>query len=150
MPRKNRNSLLDLPPLELQCMKALWALGEATVKELRARLLPERPLAYTTVMTVMDRLARKGVVERRKQGRAHVYTSAVEPELIRERAVERLVETFFDGSREELLAHLSGAAPRAAKPRVRETAPKPSPAPRSAPKQKAPAPRRADIDASLL
>ncbi|MGE5325632.1 MAG: BlaI/MecI/CopY family transcriptional regulator, partial [Deltaproteobacteria bacterium] len=76
MPRKKSNHLLDLPPLELECMKALWALSEATVEEIRADMMPRRPLAYTTVLTVMDRLARKGVADRRKRGRAHVYTPA--------------------------------------------------------------------------
>lgn len=148
--RKSRNSLFDLPPLELECMKALWALGEATVEDIRAGLMPRRPLAYTTVLTVMDRLARKGVVERRKQGRAHVYTSAVEEESIRERAVDRLVENFFAGSREDLRAHLSGAAPRAPKPPVRETGPKPRPAPRPTRKRRPPAPVTREIDPSLL
>ena len=53
MPRKSPDSLFDLPPLELQCMKALWSLGEATVEDIRASLMPRRPLAYTTVMTTM-------------------------------------------------------------------------------------------------
>lgn len=92
-------------------MKALWALGEATVEDIRARLLPTRPLAYTTVMTVMDRLARKGVAERRKRGRAHLYSSAVAEEAVREHALGRLVENFFGGSREKLRDHLAGAVP---------------------------------------
>ncbi|HSC76954.1 MAG TPA: BlaI/MecI/CopY family transcriptional regulator, partial [Candidatus Acidoferrales bacterium] len=70
-----RKTLFDLPPLELECMKALWAQGEASVREIREQLLAEgRALAYTTVETIMDRLARKGAVARRKVGRAHRYT----------------------------------------------------------------------------
>ena len=87
-------------------MAALWAEGKATVHEIRAHLLPRRPLAYTTVMTVMDRLARKGVVEREKQGKAHVYRPAVTQEVVSERALRQLVENFFHGSYEELLRHL--------------------------------------------
>ena len=95
MPRKSRPNLFDLPALELECMKAVWALGEATVEDVRARLLPERPLAYTTVMTVMGRLARKGLVTRPTRGRAPVYASAVPRESIRGHAVDRLWVTFF-------------------------------------------------------
>lgn len=106
-------------------MKALWALGEATVEDIRARLLPARPLAYTTVLTVMDRLARKGVAQRRKRGRAHLYSSAVAGESVREHALDRLVENFFDGSREQLRDHLAGASARGFKPPAHEAKPVP-------------------------
>ena len=68
-----RRRLLDLAPLELDCMNTLWPIGQATVREIRDLLAPRRPRAYTTIMTIMDRLARKGVVERVKTGRAYVY-----------------------------------------------------------------------------
>ena len=74
MARKSHHHRFDLPSLELACMKALWALGTGTVHEIRARLLAERSLAYTTVLTLMDRLTRKGVVTRRREGKMHVYT----------------------------------------------------------------------------
>jgi len=94
-------------------MKALWSLGKATVEEIRAGLLPERPLAYTTVMTVMGRLARKGVVEREKRGRSHLYRPSVSEEAVRDRALNQFVESFFQGSRDRLRFHLeegTGAA----------------------------------------
>ena len=53
--------------------ETLWPMGEATVREIRDGLAPRRPRAYTTIMTIMDRLARKGVVERRKVERAYKY-----------------------------------------------------------------------------
>ncbi len=154
MPRKSRNNLFDLPALELQCMKALWALGEATVEEIRARLMPTRPLAYTTVLTVMDRLARKGVAQRHKRGRAHVYSSAVAEEAVREHAVGRLVDNFFDGSRQRLRDHLAGAPPSEFKMPLPEARPEPPPAerpkPRPARKKVEPAPQAGGIDPSLL
>jgi len=54
-------------------MAALWAEGKATVHEIRAHLLPRRPLAYTTVMTVMENLYRKGWLRRHRVGRAWSY-----------------------------------------------------------------------------
>ena len=87
-------------------MKALWGAGTATVHEIRAGLLPDRPLAYTTVMTVMDRLARKGIVERDKRGHAHLYRPVVTEEIIREHGLNRFIENFFRGSREDLRRHL--------------------------------------------
>ena len=106
MAKKTRNHHFDLPPLELRCMKALWGAGKATVHEIRAGLLPDRPLAYTTVMTVMDRLARKGIVERDKRGHAHLYRPVVTEEIIREHGLNRFIESFFQGSREDLRRHL--------------------------------------------
>jgi len=107
-----RSSGLHLPLLELECLQALWALGQGTVQQLHARLLASRPLAYTTVMTVMDRLARKGVVAREKRGRAHLYRSLVAEEASQQDAVNQLVKDFFGGSREELLRYLEPGPPR--------------------------------------
>lgn len=56
--------------LELRVLEALWRRGEATVRELRADF---PSAAYTTLMTTMERLHRKGVLERQKSGRAFVY-----------------------------------------------------------------------------
>jgi DNA-binding MarR family transcriptional regulator len=72
-PRGPRRSVLDLAPLELDCMNTLWPMGEASVRQIRDQLAGRLPRAYTTIMTIMDRLARKGVVERRKAGRNYVY-----------------------------------------------------------------------------
>jgi BlaI family transcriptional regulator, penicillinase repressor len=108
MANLKRDQRLDLPPLELECMKTLWRHGPATVHEIRAALLPQRPLAYTTVMTVMNRLARKGAVDRSKHGRAHVYEAAVSAAEVREQALARLLENFFQDSRDELRRHLEG------------------------------------------
>ncbi len=103
-----RRSILDLAPLELECMKTLWPLGEATVRQIQQRLAPFRPRAYTTIMTIMDRLAQKGVVVRHKVGRAYLYSPALTAEQARAHAVEQLVEGFFQGSSAALAAHLSG------------------------------------------
>jgi BlaI family transcriptional regulator, penicillinase repressor len=106
-----RRSLLDLAPLELDCMNTLWPLGEATVREIRDLLAERRPRAYTTIMTIMDRLARKGVVERIKVGRAYRYRPNLSAEDARAHALHQVVECFFGGSKEALLAQLQAAAP---------------------------------------
>src|SRR5580693_2422911 len=108
-----RRAVLDLAPLELDCMNTLWPLGEGTVREIRDGLAPRRPRAYTTIMTIMDRLARKGVVERRKVGRAYMYSPNLSAEDARTQALGHVIENFFGGSKEALFAHLSGDAPRA-------------------------------------
>ena len=101
----------ELPDLELACMRILWEDGDLTVREVRERLHPQRSLAYTTIMTVLDRLARKGVVSRRKTGKAHLYHSEFPRSEARTRAVRRLLDIYFDGSEDALRAYLLGPVP---------------------------------------
>src|SRR5690348_6015928 len=98
----------ELPQLELECLAALWALESAPVARVHERLAERgRPLAYTTVLTVMERLLRKGAVTRAKRGRAFVYTPSVSRDTMRERALARLVDNYF-ASRQELRQYLDG------------------------------------------
>ena len=60
--------------LEQAVMDVLWASSAAlSVRDVQAALAPSRELAYTTVMTVMDRLAKKGQLTRELDGRAWMY-----------------------------------------------------------------------------
>lgn len=118
--RKGRTAREIPPPLELQCLAALWAMGEANVQLVRAHLAAHKPLAYTTVMTMLDRLARKQMVSRRKIGRSFVYTPLISREQVRRLAVRELVDSLFDGSEDCLKAYLKGAPPDTAPPFVRE------------------------------
>lgn len=56
-------------------MDVLWREGDLSVRDVQSRLL--RPIAYTTVMTTLDRLYKKGVLLRRQSGRAFFYSAAV-------------------------------------------------------------------------
>ena len=94
------------PPLELLCLKALWSLEEANVKEVRRVVAETRPLAYTTIMTVLERLVRKGKLRRRKVGRAFAYSPAEPRDAVRRTAIKELLDGFFDGSEDQLIAFL--------------------------------------------
>jgi predicted transcriptional regulator len=89
-------------------MNALWPLGEATVKQVQESLMARRPRAYTTIMTILDRLEQKGIVSRRKVGRAYLYRASLQAAEAQQSAVQQLVAGFFGGSREALAAHLNG------------------------------------------
>src|SRR3954454_16358510 len=91
------------PPLELLCLKALWSLREGNVKDVQRIVNETRPLAYTTIMTVLERLLKKGKLERRKVGRAFLYAPTADREELRRVAIRELLESFFDGSEDELL-----------------------------------------------
>ena len=76
MDRRPPDSTGGLGPLEAEVMKILWsAEGPMTVRAVleRANRRRSEPLAYTTVMTVMSRLADKGVLARRREGRGYAY-----------------------------------------------------------------------------
>jgi predicted transcriptional regulator len=94
------------PPLELLCLRALWALNEGSVSEVKEAISGSRALAYTTVMTLLERLARKGVVTRRKVGRAFLYAPAASRDSLRRVALREFLECYFDGSEEQLLRFL--------------------------------------------
>jgi predicted transcriptional regulator len=124
--RPPRRALLDLAPLELDCLNTLWPMGEGTVREIRDRLAPRLPRAYTTIMTIMDRLARTGIVERKKSGRAYVYHANLTAEEARTQALGHVIEKFFAGSKEALLAQLN--APTQPAPLARAASASASPA----------------------
>jgi predicted transcriptional regulator len=121
--------VLDLPQLELDCMKVLWARGEASVRQVWAELSARRSLAYTTIETILDRLARKGVATRVRNGRAFLYRPHVTLEQARHFALTKLVENFFAGSFRQLAVFLEN--PAALSVPLGAPAPPPSPVART-------------------
>ena len=105
------------PPLELECLRALWTLESANVAQVREALLGRHALAYTTVMTLLDRLTRKGAAQRKKIGRYFVYTPAASREALRRAALVELVDYYFDGNETEMRTWL-GALPGVTLPPV--------------------------------
>jgi len=82
--------------LELRVLEALWRReGDASVRD----ILPEFPnAAYTTLMTTLDRLHRKGFLERRKDGRAFVYRPVNSREQMESGLITRALQPLLQGS----------------------------------------------------
>jgi predicted transcriptional regulator len=99
------------PPLEMACLNALWELGEGNVEEVRTYVSRARPLAYTTVLTLLDRLSRRGAVSRRKEGRGFRYQPSIERNRLRRLALVQFLEHHFDGSVESLRTFLEAEPP---------------------------------------
>ena len=95
--------MLSGPQLEI--MKVVWRLGEATVRDVYEDLRLHRPVAYTTVMTMMKNMEAKGHLNKRSEGRAFVYTAAVAEDRMIRRIVGDFIDRVFNGSTEPLLAH---------------------------------------------
>jgi predicted transcriptional regulator len=64
----------SLGPLERKVMQCLWGHQETSVREIHECLQKRKKIAYTTVMTILDRLHTKGLVKRKKAGKAYSYT----------------------------------------------------------------------------
>ena len=99
-----------LGELEREVMARLWDAGEPlTVRQVHERLDPDRGLAYTTVMTVLDRLAKKGVVTQQKADRAYRYAAAQTREEMTAALMLDALSAAPDGAaRDAALAHFVG------------------------------------------
>jgi predicted transcriptional regulator len=85
-----------LGELETEVMGVVWRRGQATVREVLEELTPRHHIAYTTAMTVMARLAGKGLLRRRRRGKAHHYEAAQTRDEFLRSASQRLVRTIID------------------------------------------------------
>ena len=103
MARKKSPGLTDA---ELRVMDALWSKGSATVSDVLASLPRDIPLAYSTVLTTLRILERKGYLKHHKEGRAFVYRPVVAREQESDKAVTHLLRRFFEGSPELLMLKL--------------------------------------------
>jgi predicted transcriptional regulator len=99
-----RQKTEQLTPLELEIMHVLWEMGPANVQSVQQKL--ERPLAYTTVQTMLNILHRKGKVKRVLKERAYFYKPAVSRRQVASLHVGDMVERLFGGSAENLVMSL--------------------------------------------
>ena len=93
MPRKPSQVFTDK---ELEIMKVVWQMGEATVKEIQ-RQLPGEP-HYNSVLTIIRVLERKGHLVHRAEGKTHFYRAGESKEKARARLLRHLVDQVFGGS----------------------------------------------------
>ena len=96
----------QLGDLESDIMAIIWKKERASVQEVRDSLHPVRPLAYTTVMTVMGRLAEKGLLKRVKEGRAFIYSPSSSQDKLAGSMLTSLVDKLYDGVPTKAIAHL--------------------------------------------
>ena len=93
MTPRRKHSLADvLGPLEAEIMDVVWDTGEVTVRDVHKELRTSRPLAYTTVMTTLGRLADKGLVKRIEDQPAHHYVPLVSREQYARSTVKSVVD----------------------------------------------------------
>jgi predicted transcriptional regulator len=105
MPPKRSNTLTEA---ELRLMKLLWERGESAVSDLVSGISDTTPLAYTSVLTTIRILEKKGYVRHRQEGRAFLYSPCIAEQEAGRSEVRQLMQRFFGNSRERLLLSLLG------------------------------------------
>ncbi len=97
--RKNRVGVgSGLGELEADIMSVVWKIGSASVKDVFEELYPDKRLAYTTIMTVMSRLANKSVLKQDRSGTAYIYTPNVNQEEMANTMISNVVDKVLGGN----------------------------------------------------
>jgi len=100
----------EITELQLAILRILWDRGEATVAELWEALHEQRGLAQTTVATLVARLHRRGIVERRTRDRQFLYRATITEADVQHSMVSELTERLFAGDAAALVTHLISAS----------------------------------------
>ena len=99
---------------ELEILSILWERESATVREVCEIINARKPTAYTTVLKLLQIMDEKGLVERDKAARAHVYRARQAPEETQKNLVSDLLEKAFRGSALKLVQHVLETKPASA------------------------------------
>jgi len=95
-----------LTPLETLIMNVLWDESPVPVRQVQERLESVKPMAYSTVLTMMRILRDKGFLASERQGKADLYRPIVTREDAGRRSLGELIDSFFSGSAEALVSQL--------------------------------------------
>ncbi len=94
-----------LGDLQLKIMQVLWARERATVSEVQAAVVGDKPLAYTTIATMLRKMEARGLVRHHREGRTFVYEAAYEEASVSRNLADDLVERLFEGRLSSLVSH---------------------------------------------
>ncbi|MBN2592394.1 MAG: BlaI/MecI/CopY family transcriptional regulator [Sedimentisphaerales bacterium] len=94
----SRKPLDHFGQLQRAVIEVVWELGEATVRQVWKRLCHKKDLAYTTVLTAMQRLEKNGWLRHRVDGRKHIYLPTRTREQAGAGSVRKFVQRMFDGN----------------------------------------------------
>lgn len=93
---------------ELEVLNILWNQGESRVQDVHEQLSQSRATGYTTTLKIMQVMAQKGLLERRLEGRSHLYSPAVPESATKNKLLSKFVDSAFGGSRSQLILQLLG------------------------------------------
>jgi len=105
-PKPAESGDLALSDLQLRLMRVFWSRHSASAADVVAALRATRPLAHTTVATLLSRLEKRGLLLATREGRQVTYRAAVSQQDVRRSMVSALVSGLFDGEAHSLVSHL--------------------------------------------
>ena len=104
MPYRSRPARLTAPQIDI--LRVLWTHSEATVIEIQQALRAKRPLAATTIATLLSRLEKRGLVTYRTEGRQYVYRAVIQERDARQHALVEVTEGLFAGDVAAMVSQL--------------------------------------------
>ncbi len=95
-----------LGDLEAEVMTIIWKSNKVTVRDVYEQLRLKKTLAYTTIMTIMSRLAEKGLLQKESQGNAYVYTPAISESDFAKQVVSEVLDGLLEEFNEPAISHM--------------------------------------------
>ena len=102
----SKKSLDNLGRLQREAMEIVWYLGEASVHQVREHLARRKKLAYTTVLTAMQKLERAGWLRHRSEGKSYIYHPTRSREEAGASSLLKFIRHVFDGDAVVVFQHL--------------------------------------------
>ncbi|MCF8390941.1 MAG: BlaI/MecI/CopY family transcriptional regulator [Bacteroidales bacterium] len=93
---------------ELEVLSILWKNGTSTVRFINDKLNETRKVGYTTTLKIMQIMFEKKLLLREQEGKSHKYTPAIEENAIRNRLIDKILDSAFDGSASSLVMQTLG------------------------------------------
>ena len=105
---EKKNTVTKPTDAEMEILKVLWDNGPNTVRFVNDKLNERKDVGYTTTLKIIQIMFDKGMVERIREGRTHVYTPLVSETEVQQKVLDRLLETTFGGSAKKLVMSALG------------------------------------------
>jgi predicted transcriptional regulator len=102
----SNKSLDDLGQLQRAVIEVIWELGEASVHQVRKKLKQRKKLAYTTILTAMQKLEKAGWLRHRTEGKVYIYIPTRSREQAGANSLQKFIERMFDGNALLMFQHL--------------------------------------------
>ncbi len=107
-----------LGDLEEKVMNIIWEKKKATVRDVLHELNKKENFAYTTIMTIMDRLYKKGLLKREKKGLGYIYYPVITKEEFEKKTAEKVITELIENNPELTLAAFQGAVEKLSKEEI--------------------------------
>ncbi len=104
--KQAKSELPSLSDAQLEIMQIVWAQEQSTVTQVWQALCAQREVARNTVLTVMDRLVKRGWLSKTADGNAFLYAATVNQKKTMGQVVRKMVDTAFSGAADEMIVAL--------------------------------------------